>query len=359
MYRMYVLFIFLFGIVFCQEDTSLDKIKEELRQEMIGEVDKKLGEVRSELIERIDRRLSGLKQEGYLGASLKEISEGLRTLLDLEANEGVLVTDVENNGPAAKAGIGKMDIILSFSGNKVSTPGQLQKLVSVAKPGSTIEVVLLSKREKTTVSVKMGGKVQSSTKNPLQKMFSNRGQLDDLLEKQMEQMFGHLPKEQRDMMRNMQKKLRRQLQDLQKDPESLQELGKNLQDVLKDLMPNNNGDDEEEEDEEDDSEIDDLLDDLMENDAALDLGILLIPIPEPLKQREGYAYEYGAVVSQVDGLASEAGVNKWDILMEINGQKIVSSKEGHKIIAQLKSGTKLKLKLFSKGQERDLVIDLK
>ena len=367
MYRVYVLFIFLFGVVFCQEDASLDKVKEELRKDIVAEIDKKLSEVRNELIQRVDRRLAGLQKQGYLGAGLKEISGGLRTLLDLQANEGVLVTEVEDKGPAAKAGIEKMDIILSFAGKKVSTPNQLQQLIRNQKPGSTVEVFLLSKREKRSVSVTLGGKIyaESSAKNPLEKLLSQRGDLNDLLEKQlekqMEQMFGHLPKEQREMMKKMQKNLRRQLQDLQKDPEALRDLGKNLQDVLKDLMPNNNNDEDTDdtEDAEEDAEIDNLLDDLMENDAAVDLGLLLIPIPEPLKQREGYTYDYGAVISQVDGLALDAGVKKWEILMEINGQKVASSKEGYKMISQLKSGAKLKLKLFSNGQTRNVDIDLK
>ena len=360
MYRMYVLFIFLFGVVLCQEDASLDKIKEDLRREMITEIDKKLKDVREELINQVDRRLAGLRQEGYLGASLKEISEGLRTLLDLEGNEGVLVTEVEVDGPAAQAGIEKMDIILSIAGNKVSSPEQLQKFVRSMKPGFTVRFKILSKREKKDVDVKLGGKLYGEQKaNPLQRMFSKNNELNELMEKQMEQMFGHLPKEQREMMKQMQKKLRKQLENLQKDPESMRELGKNLQDVLKDLMPNENKDEAEEDDSGDDAEIDNLLDDLMENDTAVDLGMLLIPIPEPLKQREGYERTYGALISQVDGLAAKEGVQKWDILMEMNGEKVTSSKHGYKIISQLKSGSKLKLKLFRKGQEKDLVIDLK
>ncbi|BBM85213.1 PDZ domain-containing protein [Candidatus Uabimicrobium amorphum] len=360
MYRMYVLFIFLFGVVFCQEDASLDKVKEELRREMITEIDKKLKDVREELINQVDRRLAGLRQEGYLGASLKEISEGLRTLLDLEPNEGVLVTEVEMDGPAAKAGIEKMDIILSIAGNKVSSPAQLQKLIRSMKPGFTVRFSILSKREKKDVDVKLGGKLYGEKRaNPLRKMFSGNSDLEKLMEKQMEQMFGHLPKEQREMMKQMQNKLRKQLENLQKDPESMRELGKNLQDMLKDLVPNENNDETEEDDSDEDAEIDNLLDDLMENDTAVELGMLLIPIPEPLKQREGYEKDYGALVSQVDGLASKKGVQKWDILMEINGQKVTSSNYGNKIISQLKSGSKLKLKLFRKGQEKDLVIDLK
>lgn len=360
MNKLICIFAILFFSIFSFADNqSLEKMKDELRQELIIEMDAKLKDLRQELMSKIDERLAGVKQQGYLGISLKEISDGLRTLLDLEGNQGVLVTEVEANGPASKAGIAKMDIILSFAGKRVATPAKLQKLIADTTPGMAIEIVILSKRQTKSVFVKIGGKLRvQKSQNPLQKLLKNKDQLGGLLEKQMEQMFGHLPKEQKDMMKNMQKKLRKQFENLQKDPDAMREIGKSLKDLLGDLNPNQEKEEIEEEENEDE-EIDDLLNDLMEKSTNAGLGLVLIPIPEPLKQKEGYGHDYGALISKVDGAAADAGIQKWEILMSVGDVKITSSKIGNKIISELESEQKVTLKIYSQGKIRNVVVELK
>lgn len=63
---------------------------------------------------------------------------------------GIVVTGVENQGPAAKAGIRVSDVLVSVDGEEVVSVPEVMSKVSNAKPGSTLEVVV-KRREETLV----------------------------------------------------------------------------------------------------------------------------------------------------------------------------------------------------------------
>jgi serine protease Do len=65
----------------------------------------------------------------------------------------VLVTDVQSNTPAAKAGLKPGDIILDFAGKTVSNPRQLQGLVERAKVGSSQSLAILRDGKRMTLNV--------------------------------------------------------------------------------------------------------------------------------------------------------------------------------------------------------------
>lgn len=108
---------------------------------------------------------SGHVRRAYLGIALKDINEIEARALHLERPQGVFVDDVFPDGPAFRAGILPMDIILSINGRAVNRTNELQAIVARLKPHARVKIVLLRDGEKKTMALKLGLKVST---NPLQ-----------------------------------------------------------------------------------------------------------------------------------------------------------------------------------------------
>jgi serine protease Do len=78
----------------------------------------------------IPQLLAGGKVErAYLGVGIEQISNELAAKFGVRAGEGVLVTEVFPNSPAAEAGLREGDVIVDFNGVKVHNPRELQEVV--------------------------------------------------------------------------------------------------------------------------------------------------------------------------------------------------------------------------------------
>jgi len=95
-----------------------------------------------------------------LGIEYQEISGQLAKYFRLTDDHGILVSSVDEDGPAAKAGIKAGDVILKFNGKTVRDAGQFRE--EVAKTEADQEVSLTLQREGKTVDVKLktGGSQQ-------------------------------------------------------------------------------------------------------------------------------------------------------------------------------------------------------
>jgi len=69
---------------------------------------------------------------------------------------GALVSDVADDGPAAKAGLQSADVILKFDGKLVENSGDLPRMVGVAKPGAKLPLEVWRKGKMQTVNVVLG-----------------------------------------------------------------------------------------------------------------------------------------------------------------------------------------------------------
>jgi serine protease Do len=85
---------------------------------------------------------TGRVARGYLGIGVQpadaEMLAGLGIAKD--AGVGVLVNRVEDDSPAAKAGIEPGDLITSIAGRSVHTPGELVATISEIAPGSEVDL---------------------------------------------------------------------------------------------------------------------------------------------------------------------------------------------------------------------------
>jgi serine protease Do len=100
-------------------------------------------------------RTEGRVTRGRLGVGIQEVSSQLAESFKLREPRGALVTSVEPDGPADRAGLAPGDVILRFGGKDLAQAADLPRLVAQAKPGTEIEVEVwrdgASRTIKTTV----------------------------------------------------------------------------------------------------------------------------------------------------------------------------------------------------------------
>ena len=153
------------GVALAQEGE-----RERIREELIRRLDAKLEDLRTEMVDEIDRALERrgdtpvrrpnaqppADQTPRLGVTLKELTEGARTLLGLEGDIGVMIEEVAPGTAAAKAGIVAGDVLLTWNGTDIEGPEALGQLVRGSKIGDEVEITLLHRGEKKTVEATLG-----------------------------------------------------------------------------------------------------------------------------------------------------------------------------------------------------------
>lgn len=97
-----------------------------------GVFDLKLGnDARADFVADLDVAVS--MSEYYIGVVCDSVGDALRSHLKIEANQGLIVTEVVPDAPAAKAGLQVHDVILAVNENKVGTVMDLMKGIDSAK----------------------------------------------------------------------------------------------------------------------------------------------------------------------------------------------------------------------------------
>ncbi len=92
---------------------------------------------------------------GWIGITVQEITPELRKAFGIaDTAGGVLVGDVVEGQPAARAGIRPGDIILSVEDRKVSNPNELVNIIAALRPGHETPVTLLREGKRLQLKVK-------------------------------------------------------------------------------------------------------------------------------------------------------------------------------------------------------------
>jgi serine protease Do len=106
---------------------------------------------------------NGVVRRAYLGVIIQPVTQTLAEQFNVKAREGVLVTDVQSESPAAKAGIKSGDIILGMADKTVSTPRELQSLVERSPIGGKLTLnVLRDGKRIDVVSKELPAKIASA-----------------------------------------------------------------------------------------------------------------------------------------------------------------------------------------------------
>ncbi|MEW5862646.1 MAG: DegQ family serine endoprotease [Pseudomonadota bacterium] len=99
---------------------------------------------------------TGRVERGRIGVTIQEVTQALAKSFGLDAPRGALVTSVEKDGPAAKAGIEPGDVILGVNGQPVEISSALPPLIADIKPGQTARLEIWRDGTKRTVTVTVG-----------------------------------------------------------------------------------------------------------------------------------------------------------------------------------------------------------
>jgi len=87
-----------------------------------------------------DLRQYGFVQRAILGVSIRDLTDRLALDLRLPSIEGVLVSEVNYGGSAARAGLVPGDVIVSINDMRTSTVPELQELIARYRPGDRISL---------------------------------------------------------------------------------------------------------------------------------------------------------------------------------------------------------------------------
>ncbi len=110
--------------------------------------------VPSDIVVKIvgDLKSYGQVQKAFLGADVTDVTEEISKEMNLGEIDGVVITYLEREGAAEKAGVKRGDVILKVNGKTVSSKTAFDEQLSYYKPG-----------DKVTVQLKRDGKLTEKT----------------------------------------------------------------------------------------------------------------------------------------------------------------------------------------------------
>ena len=109
---------------------------------------------------------------GWLGVSIQTLTPDLAKQFNLKTDEGILVGDVMEDGPAEKAGIERGDVILEFGGKEVKDITTLRNMVADTIPDKEVAIKLIRDGKPKTLTVKIAEMPTETQK--LSKTFKNQ-----------------------------------------------------------------------------------------------------------------------------------------------------------------------------------------
>ena len=98
----------------------------------------------------------GSVTRGRLGVTIQDVNQALADSFGLKKPAGALVSSVEKDSPAAKAGLMTGDVILRYNDKGITSSFDLPVLVANAAPGTTAKLDVMRKGETRHVDVTVG-----------------------------------------------------------------------------------------------------------------------------------------------------------------------------------------------------------
>ena len=99
---------------------------------------------------------NGKVTRGYLGVGIQDVDEGLAESFGLDKSGGVLITDVQEDTPASKAGIKNQDIIVKLGDIELKDTQDLRNRIAQTTPGTDIVLHLMRDGKPIELQVTIG-----------------------------------------------------------------------------------------------------------------------------------------------------------------------------------------------------------
>lgn len=107
----------------------------------------------------------GEVRRGRIGVGIQDLSADLREALDIAADAGALVRQVEEDSPADRAGLEVGDVIIAFDGEPITSSRDIRNAVGFVERGTRHDITYLrdGKRIKTKIDVEQAPESDADT----------------------------------------------------------------------------------------------------------------------------------------------------------------------------------------------------
>jgi serine protease Do len=164
------------------------------------------------------------RERPYMGVSLSGLSKQLGDYFGVKNGRGALITAVEEDSPAEKAGLKAGDVIVAVNDEKVMDAPDVSQLVNDMEEGDTATVEIVRDKRDKTIKVEIG-----ETKGPM-----NLGNLQ-WMQKNDQGLVLDLPRLKRQIPDMYRFDRNRESGDLREEMDQLKEELQQLKDELRDL----------------------------------------------------------------------------------------------------------------------------
>ncbi|HYC62353.1 MAG TPA: trypsin-like peptidase domain-containing protein [Thermoanaerobaculia bacterium] len=104
---------------------------------------------------------TGRVRRTYLGVQVGDITREMAEQFGLPVAEGVVVVFVDRSSPAARAGLARGDIITALAGQRITSGGDLRRVLRARQPGDAVTAEVIRGRERRSVSIRLGEVTES------------------------------------------------------------------------------------------------------------------------------------------------------------------------------------------------------
>ncbi len=98
----------------------------------------------------------GETKRGWLGVYIQEVTPEIAQGLDMKEAKGALVSSVQDNSPASKAGLETGDVIIEFDGKAIDTHRKLPTIVAATAPNKTVPLKIIRNGKTISKKLKLG-----------------------------------------------------------------------------------------------------------------------------------------------------------------------------------------------------------
>ena len=95
----------------------------------------------------------GRVTRGWIGVEPRDLTPEIAETFNLQTREGVLITGVLRDGPAAQGGLKPGDVVTEVAGARVSNTAQLLNAVAALKPGAPAQVKVQRGEKALSISI--------------------------------------------------------------------------------------------------------------------------------------------------------------------------------------------------------------
>jgi serine protease Do len=94
---------------------------------------------------------------GWIGVSIRDLTPELSNQLGLRPEiDGVLIDDIASNGPAARAGLAKGDVIVGVDGRRVEQVKDVPRAIAAIAPGTQVRLTVYRRGSEISIPVVIG-----------------------------------------------------------------------------------------------------------------------------------------------------------------------------------------------------------